>query len=373
MAAMQSRLFRSTLLLALVLCLCPAGRATGAGEPVVRAVLFYSPTCPACHQVITEDLPPLLGKYGPQLQIVYVNAADPGGAALYDAATALFGIPPERMGVPRLVVGDTVLVGSLEIPGELPGLIERSLASGGVDWPAIPALERTVAALRAAEPIEPPSPAAGAPVAGEAAGTLRQRLARDPTGNGLAIAILAGMVAAVVWVLSRRPWRCWRSGFPATRSWRDWAVPLLALAGLAVAGYLAYVETQDVEAVCGPIGDCHAVQQSEYARLFGVIPVGVVGVVGYLAILAAWTARSLGTGPIRRWAGLALCLMAAFGVLFSIYLTSLEPFVIGATCSWCLASAVIMTLILVLIAPVAAENHAGRNAPRSRRRRQAAG
>jgi uncharacterized membrane protein len=36
--------------------------------------------------------------------------------------------------------------------------------------------------------------------------------------------------------------------------------------------------------------------------------------------------------------------------MFSIYLTFLEPFVIGATCIWCLTSAVIITLIMLLSA-----------------------
>jgi uncharacterized membrane protein len=39
-----------------------------------------------------------------------------------------------------------------------------------------------------------------------------------------------------------------------------------------------------------------------------------------------------------------------FGILFSIYLTFLEPFVIGATCIWCLSSAVIMTILFLLAA-----------------------
>ena len=129
----------------------------------------------------------------------------------------------------------------------------------------------------------------------------------------------------------------------------DWAVPLLSLIGLGVAGYMAYVETQQVQAVCGPVGDCNSVQQSEYARLFGLIPIGVVGVLGYLAILAAWAIYRLSPGRIGQWAGLALWLMTAGGVLFSIYLTFLEPFVIGATCAWCLSSAVIMTLLLILV------------------------
>lgn len=125
-------------------------------------------------------------------------------------------------------------------------------------------------------------------------------------------------------------------------------MPLLSIIGLVVAGYLAYVETQQVQAVCGPVGDCNAVQQSEYALLFSLIPIGVVGILGYLAILAAWTVHQFGRGRIAQWAGLALWVMAACGVLFSIYLTFLEPFVIGATCAWCLTSAVIMTLLLLI-------------------------
>jgi uncharacterized membrane protein len=34
--------------------------------------------------------------------------------------------------------------------------------------------------------------------------------------------------------------------------------------------------------------------------------------------------------------------------LFSLYLTYLEPFVIKAVCAWCLTSAVIMTLLMLL-------------------------
>jgi uncharacterized membrane protein len=38
--------------------------------------------------------------------------------------------------------------------------------------------------------------------------------------------------------------------------------------------------------------------------------------------------------------------MALLGTLFSIYLTFLEPFVIGATCIWCITSAIVITLLL---------------------------
>jgi uncharacterized membrane protein len=40
------------------------------------------------------------------------------------------------------------------------------------------------------------------------------------------------------------------------------------------------------------------------------------------------------------------------GLLFSIYLTWLELFVIQAVCAWCLSSAVITTVLLLIVTPV---------------------
>jgi uncharacterized membrane protein len=198
----------------------------------------------------------------------------------------------------------------------------------------------------AAEPPRPSPPAAAPPVliaadAGEEPQGFVARLLSDPPGNGLAILVLVAMLAAVTRsaVLLRRPARSARTRF------LDWLTPLLGLAGLGVAVYLAHVEVRGIEAVCGPVGDCNTVQQSEYARLFGVLPIGVLGLVGFAAIVVAWGVRRWGGGPASSWAAIALLAMTGFGTLFSIYLTFLEPFVIGATCLWCLSSAVIMTTL----------------------------
>jgi uncharacterized membrane protein len=78
-------------------------------------------------------------------------------------------------------------------------------------------------------------------------------------------------------------------------------------------------ESREVEAVCGPVGDCNTVQQSEYARLFGVLPIGVVGLLGFVAILAAWGLRRWAPGRVPSWAAVALLAMTGFGTLFSIH------------------------------------------------------
>lgn len=112
----------------------------GAQGAVVRAILFYSPYCPHCHQVIQEVLPPLFERYGNQLQLVGVDTTTPGGSALFEAAIDRFSISPERQAVPMLIVGETILLGSIDIPEQFPRMIHRYLAQGGIDWPDIPGL-----------------------------------------------------------------------------------------------------------------------------------------------------------------------------------------------------------------------------------------
>lgn len=162
----------------------------------------------------------------------------------------------------------------------------------------------------------------------------------------LAIGVTAGMSLVSLTIATQS-----RQSGKAGYTFPGWLMPLLIVLGLVVAGYLAYIEVGENEAVCGAVGDCNTVQQSEYATLFGLIPIGVLGVIGYILILASWVASRATTGWTADVAQALLLGFALFGTLFSIYLTILEPFVIGATCAWCLTSAMLMILILSLEAP----------------------
>ena len=328
-------------------------RISRAQSPVVYAVLFYSPTCPHCEYVITEVLPPLFEKYGDQLQIIGVNVQEEDGSALFQAAAQSFGL--DRAGVPLLVVGDRYLMGSVDIPEQFPVLVDQYLAQGGVGWPDIPGLAQLLAASQAAGDTEAAAQASATPDPSAAGGFApssefesrpndwRANFALDPVGNSVSVLVLLGMVAAVVWGFAS-----FNRSARMVPAFPNWVFPVLSVAGLFVAGYLAYVEVAHVEAVCGPVGDCNTVQQSDYARLFGVLPIGVLGLVSYVLILLAWTVYRFGRGKWANYAALAMLALTTFGVLFSIYLTFLEPFVIGATCAWCITSAVIMTLLFLL-------------------------
>jgi len=339
--------------------------------------------------VITEVLIPMVENYGSdRLQIVGIDTSQPAGGQLYQATIEHYEIPSHRTGVPTLVIGDVILVGSIEIPEMFPDLVEKGLKEDGIDWPDIPGLEEVIPpeAEEDAAPTPQPKPtttpaptstteakatqvptssavstqaaspttASTLPVltlSGEEVPVIKtQEPPPDAAGFTLASVVLLGMVVSIAYVA----WRlvtAWPSLFQLDRNPPNtaptWAIPILAVFGLGVAAYLAYVEITHVEAVCGPVGECNIVQSSPYARILG-IPIAVLGLLNYLAIVVLWAGQKLSA---TRWANLSalgVLGLTLFGTLFSIYLTCLELFAIHAVCAWCLGSAVITTLLMLL-------------------------
>jgi uncharacterized membrane protein len=110
--------------------------------------------------------------------------------------------------------------------------------------------------------------------------------------------------------------------------------------GLGVAGYLTYVHYAGVSPICEIAHGCDQVQSSEWSKLAGV-PVALLGLVGYAVILAALLAP--GELALLTAAGAAVT-----GWGFSMYLTYREIFTIEAICIWCVASAIILTVLAVI-------------------------
>ena len=316
----------SLLFILACLAILPATAAQSPDEPVVQAILFRSPTCPACHHVIDELLSPMAGDYGDRLQIVAIDTSQPDGLQLYRTTVERYQIPRERQGVPTLVIGDLVLVGGREIPEQFPALVEEGLAAGGIGWPDIPGLAQAPSEAQMTIGSE------GLQLVGA------QAPPPDPVGFALAWVVLAGMAAALGYAAWRvvtarqRLFQLLRLDREPLTYAKTWAIPIVGLVGLGIATYLAYVEITHVEALCGPIGECNIVQSSSYARILG-IPVAVLGVLYYLAIGALWAGQR---HSARRWVNLSslgLLGVTLFGILFSIYLTCLELFVVRAICT----------------------------------------
>ena len=116
---------------------------------------------------------------------------------------------------------------------------------------------------------------------------------------------------------------------------------VLSILGIGVAGYLTWVHYGDISLLCvGGGGGCATVQASDQSKLLG-IPVALLGLLSYLALLVLNALR----GDLAR-TGAALIAIVGFG--FSVYLTIESVTVIEATCQWCLASLVIMTLMAIV-------------------------
>ena len=304
-----------------------------AKDAIVYAVLFYSPTCSHCAKLEEEVLPALQEKYGNKLAIVHVNVVSAAGSKIYERVLDRFKVPENRIRVPALIIGEAFLVGTDEIPEKAPGLINAALSKGGLDWPDLPGLYEQFFAQRSIH-LDNLS----------IWQFMAYKFKQDPLANGIAVIVLVIMIislaAAVVIPLSSIKAPKVLTILPG------WIIPPLAVIGLAIAVYLSYVEVSEMSATCGPVGNCNAVQSSPYAKLFGILPIAVMGMGGYIAILAVWLFQQFGPAPRKRQARLVLWGMGIFSVLFSSYLTFLEPFVIGATCAFCLTSAVVLVIIL---------------------------
>jgi uncharacterized membrane protein len=121
----------------------------------------------------------------------------------------------------------------------------------------------------------------------------------------------------------------------------------LALAGIFISIYLTLYKLGVIGELSCSLGSCETVNTSRWSVFLG-LPVAAWGLLFYIDVFGV---ALLGTMP--RWENepvisIVLAAEAAVGVLFSAWLTYLELAVIHAICIWCVTSAVIVFVILVV-------------------------
>ena len=124
-------------------------------------------------------------------------------------------------------------------------------------------------------------------------------------------------------------------------------VATLSLAGIFVALYLLLYKLGIVGNLSCSIGSCETVNSSKWATFRG-LPVAGWGVAWYVAMFVlavVSTGSRFAESPV---VSMVLLGVATSGLIFSLYLTYLELFVIHAICQWCVVSAVIVTIIFAL-------------------------
>jgi len=123
---------------------------------------------------------------------------------------------------------------------------------------------------------------------------------------------------------------------------------LIALIGVFVSLYLTLYKLGYIGTLACGTGGCETVQLSKWGDFLGV-PVAGWGVVYYAAVLGLAIASVQERFVDSHRLTTALLLVTGWGLLFTLWLTYLELFVIHAICRWCVGSAA-MTVALFALA-----------------------
>lgn len=122
-------------------------------------------------------------------------------------------------------------------------------------------------------------------------------------------------------------------------------IQLLGLGGFLLASYIYRKKKGKKKMICPRKADCDTVIHSDYSKVLG-IPVEVLGMLYYFFISMVYPLAFLLNLESLEFIVVVFA-MSACAVLFSVYLVSVQAFVIKHWCTWCLISAAISFLILI--------------------------
>jgi uncharacterized membrane protein/glutaredoxin len=121
----------------------------------------------------------------------------------------------------------------------------------------------------------------------------------------------------------------------------NWPLFILALLGMALSGYITFSAWQSrLVAFCTEGSGCDVVLNSRWSTLFGM-PTSFWGFLTYALLAAVGWNRDAANQWRWTW------VISLFGLLYSLYLTSISFFELKAACPYCLASLGLMAAIFI--------------------------
>ncbi|MEX0931691.1 MAG: vitamin K epoxide reductase family protein [Candidatus Paceibacterota bacterium] len=121
-------------------------------------------------------------------------------------------------------------------------------------------------------------------------------------------------------------------------------IVLAGISGFFLAYYIHHKKVTNTRLVC-PVGaNCEAVVHSEYSSFLGV-SLEYWGMLYYASIVFSYIWIGLLPETVPSLVYLGIIALTVSGFIFSLYLTSIQAFVIRQWCTWCLTSAGLSTLI----------------------------
>ena len=350
-------LFRLTILLLLFpVPAIPAlaSSVSPAPGPNLAGILFFKTDCVECLEVINEIIPTALDNSSSDRSILAVNNSLPDGGQLFLEFLMTRKIPPNAT-LPIFITQNEIWSGKEEISRNLNNLLRSQHDFFPPDhFPS----KNLVANLLSPNPNQRYSTAFlitknTRPKQQNWLDYFYSNYQKDPVGNGTAVIVLLGMIFSLAYIFKLFISRPADSQFALPSLY-----PVLCLIAMGIAIYLFMSGLMESELSCGPVGECNTVQQSKYAKLFGIIPVSLLGMFAYAACIVFWLAARFDVWSQKKLFVVSAWACSVIAVCFFVYLTFLEPFVIGATCIWCVTSATITTITaLVATKPALAAIH----------------
>jgi uncharacterized membrane protein len=127
-------------------------------------------------------------------------------------------------------------------------------------------------------------------------------------------------------------------------AWPYLIAALVSLIGLGDAIYLTIQDLTGASLRCTIVSGCSEVLSSKYAHL-GSIPLASVGAFAYFAFFSLAVLAAFGYAIARPMLTILIALM----FLTTLWLLYLQAFVIRHFCQYCLLSATVTTVLLVIV------------------------
>ena len=122
---------------------------------------------------------------------------------------------------------------------------------------------------------------------------------------------------------------------------------LVALIGVFVSLYLTLYKLGHIGTLACGTGSCETVQLSKWGDFLG-LPVAAWGLGYYALVLMLTIAGVQERFAESRRLTTALVFVTGWGVIFTLWLSYLELFVIHAICRWCVGSAAMVVILFGL-------------------------
>lgn len=124
---------------------------------------------------------------------------------------------------------------------------------------------------------------------------------------------------------------------------------ILSIIGFAVSFYIYRSKKYDKPMYCLIGHDCDAVVKSKYGKTFGIENT-ISGMLFYALIFAYSAALFLNRNVFKGDIIYYFIVSASLGsVLFSVYLTAVQAFVLKKWCDYCIATSIVSLLILLAL------------------------